>query len=77
MSADGQSVADISSSLRRNPHTVRDWLKRYKSFGLSGLSRKFSPGRPDNKKKVKERIKKYCPILQNYTGIWIKFGLLL
>jgi len=68
MNADGQSVADISSSLRRNPHTVRDWLKRYKAFGLSGLSRKFSPGRPDKKrKKVKERIKK---ILSNPPEIY-------
>ena len=58
MNADGQSVASISSALRRNPHTIRDWLKRYKANGLAGLSRKFSPGRPDKKrKKVKERIK--------------------
>jgi transposase len=57
MSADGQSVAEISSTLRRNPHTVRDWLKRYKKKGLAGLSRKFSPGRPNEKRnKVKERI---------------------
>jgi len=58
MNADGQNVADISYSLRRNPHTVRDWLKRYKAVGLPGLSRKFSPGRPDKKReRVKERIK--------------------
>jgi predicted ArsR family transcriptional regulator len=54
MNADGQSVADISSSLRRNPHTVREWLKRYKAYGLSGLSRKFSPGRPSYSQELYE-----------------------
>lgn len=58
MSAEGQSVADISSTLRRNPHTVRDWLKRYKAKGLPGLSRRYSPGRPSVKRAlVKKRIK--------------------
>ena len=75
MNAGGQSVADISSSLRRNPHTVRDWLKRYKASGLSGLSRKFSPGRPDKKRgKVKKRIKEILsspPELYGYMDkVW-------
>lgn len=57
LSADGKSVNDISTVLKRNPHTVRDWLKRYQRKGLSGLSREYSPGRPDDKRnKVKERI---------------------
>ena len=34
MSADGQSVGDISAALKRNPHTVGDWLKRYQKKGL-------------------------------------------
>ncbi len=58
MNAEGKSVADISSILKRNPHTVRDWLKRYSADGLPGLSRKYSPGRPNDKRNlVKERIK--------------------
>lgn len=59
MNADGKKVSEISSVLRRNPHTVRDWLKRYRKKGLAGLSRKFSPGRPDEKRSaVKGHIKK-------------------
>jgi transposase len=58
MSADDKSVGEISSTLKRNPHTVRDWLKRYQQKGLKGLSRKFSPGRPDEKRTlIKKRIK--------------------
>jgi len=59
MSSDGKSVAEISSALKRNPHTVRDWLKRYNRDGLPGLSRKFSPGRPDKKRNItKSHIEK-------------------
>ena len=58
MNADGKNVSEISTLLRRNPHTVRDWLKRYRKTGLAGLSRKFSPGRPDEKRNaVKVHIK--------------------
>ena len=58
LSADGLAVRSISATIKRNPHTVRDWLKRYKKDGLAGLSRKYSPGRPDEKRrKVKERIR--------------------
>ncbi len=28
MNTDGRNVSEISTLLRRNPHTVRDWLKR-------------------------------------------------
>ncbi len=52
MNSDGETVAQIAQTLRRNPHTIRDWLKRYKAKGLSGLARKFSPGRPDDKRKL-------------------------
>jgi transposase len=59
LSAEGQSVSTISTILKRNPHTVRDWLKRYRKNGLVGLSRKYSPGRPDDKRnKVKEQIER-------------------
>ena len=29
MSSEGKSSKEIARSLRRNPHTVRKWLKRY------------------------------------------------
>mmetsp|Transcript_22036 Transcript_22036/g.10413 ORF Transcript_22036/g.10413 Transcript_22036/m.10413 type:complete len:174 (-) Transcript_22036:98-619(-) len=62
MSADGRNVKEISAALKRNPHTVRDWLKRYQKEGAVGLSRKYSPGRPKEKRdKVKERIEKVIP----------------
>lgn len=69
MSADGRSVGDISVTLKRNPHTVRDWLKRYQKNGLVGLSRKYSPGRPDEKRnKVKGRIKEIVPSPPSHYG---------
>jgi len=48
---DGMSAPRIARTLKRNPHTVRDWLKRYRAKGIAGLSRNFSPGRPDVKRK--------------------------
>ena len=51
MNADGMSVPQISRVIKRNPHTVRDWLKRYKAKGIAGLARNFSPGRPSAKRK--------------------------
>jgi len=50
-SAEGQSVPQIAKILKRNPHTVRDWLKRYRDHGIKGLKRRFSPGRPDRKRR--------------------------
>lgn len=50
LSSEGQKVSQIAKTLKRNPHTIRDWLKRYNAAGLKGLSRKYSPGRPDEKR---------------------------
>ncbi len=59
LSSEGKTVAQIAESLKRNPHTVRDWLKRYNKSGIKGLLRKYSPGRPDKKRSaVKEHIRK-------------------
>lgn len=56
---DGKSVPEISLILKRNQHTVRDWLKRYKAQGIKGLRRNFSPGRPGTiRDKIKQHIKK-------------------
>ena len=59
LSAEGQSVPQIAKALKRNPHTVRDWLKRYNADGIKGLRRKYSPGRPDDKRaRLKTHIQK-------------------
>ncbi len=59
LSNDGKSVSEISSMLKRNQHTVRDWLKRYKAQGVKGLRRNFSPGRPSTiRDKIKQHIAK-------------------
>ena len=57
LNAEGQKVSQIAKGLKRNPHTVRLWLKRYKEEGIKGLSRRYSPGRPDRKRiRVKAHI---------------------
>jgi transposase len=48
--SDGNTVPAIANQLKRHHHTIRDWLKRYKKYGLHGLARKFSPGRPSIRK---------------------------
>ena len=50
LSSDGETVKKIARTLKRNPHTVRDWLKRYQAHGVAGLARKVSPGRPNEKR---------------------------
>ena len=56
LSNDGKSVSEIALMLKRNQHTIKDWLKRYKAQGINGLSRNFSPGRPNT---MREKIKRY------------------
>jgi len=50
LNSDGLGVIQIAKILKRNPHTIRDWLKRYIASGIKGLDRKYSPGRPDKKR---------------------------
>jgi len=58
LSNDGKSVPEIALMLKRNHHTIRDWLKRYKTKGIKGLNRNFSPGRPgDLRIKAQQHIK--------------------
>ncbi|MFA5906596.1 MAG: IS630 family transposase [Desulfobacula sp.] len=57
LSNDGKSVSDIALMLKRNHHTVRNWLKRYKAKGIKGLNCNFSPGRPgDLRKKARHHL---------------------
>lgn len=50
LSHEGKSPFEIGEILQRNPHTVRDWLKRYKNEGIEGFRRLTSPGRPADKR---------------------------
>ena len=75
LSSEGKNVPQIAKTLKRNPHTVRDWLKRYNLDGIKGLSRKFSPGRPDEKRaKLKAHIKEILldsPVKHGYLDqVW-------
>ena len=59
LSNDGKSVPEIALMLKRNQHTIRDWLKRYNTQGIKGLNRNFSPGRPSTmREKIKQQIGK-------------------
>ncbi len=44
------SPVKIATQLKRNPHTVRFWLKRYIKSGVQGLKRNYSHGRPREKR---------------------------
>jgi transposase len=73
--SEGQKVDLIASTLRRNPHTVRNWLRRYKKSGIKGLARNYSPGRPDEKRtKIKEHIAEIIsnsPVMHGYNDhVW-------
>jgi len=57
LSADGKSAPEIAKIVKRIPHNVRDWLKRYKDKGISGLAIGFSPGRLDNKRELVKKDK--------------------
>jgi len=75
LSSEGKKVSQIAQTLKRNPHTVRDWLKRYNAAGLKGLSRKYSPGRPDEKRaKLKAHIREILgdsPVEHGYQDhVW-------
>jgi len=75
LSSEGRNVSQISKALKRNPHTVRDWLKRYNIDGIKGLGRKYSPGRPDEKRaKLKAHIKEILldsPVKHGYQDhVW-------
>ena len=69
LSHEGFSPPSISKRLKRHPHTVRQWLKRFQSQGLMGLQRHFSPGRPDEKRKaVKEILTEILSVEPTFYG---------
>ena len=54
---EGKSPPEIAKLLKRNPHTVRDWLKRFRENGVTGLYRNYSPGRPSSlRQEVESKI---------------------
>jgi transposase len=57
MNHEGKSSPEIARLLKRNPHTVRDWLKRFRENGVKGLYRNYSPGRPSSlRQEVESKI---------------------
>ena len=75
LSSDGKKISQIAETLKRNPHTVRDWLKRYNAYGIKGLRRNYSPGRPDQKRsKIKAHMRKILnnsPVERGYKDhVW-------
>jgi len=69
LSDQGKSPIDIAKQLQRNPHTVRDWLKRYQNDGIAGFQREYSPGRPNQ---IRQSINSIIQeIIEEYPS---KFG---
>jgi transposase len=75
MSTEGHSPIQIAEALKRNPHTIRKWLRQYDKEGEDGLQRHYSPGRPNNARKqvqstIKEILKK-SPLEFDYQeSLW-------
>jgi transposase len=49
LNAEGWSVPHIAQRVDRNEHTIRPWLKAYRTSGLPGLHNTPQPGRPATK----------------------------
>ena len=74
-SSEGKSPEEIAKILKRNPHTVRKWLKRYQRGGIKGLDRLYSPGRPNHLRKkvnsiIEEILEKIPRDFGYQDGLW-------
>ena len=49
LSGAGKSVKEIATQISRNEHTIRLWLNRYRTEGISGLKTHQKSGRPAKK----------------------------
>lgn len=58
--ANGMKATHIAKILNRQTTTICSWLNRYKKYGIEGLNRNFSPGRPS------KRNKYLIPLLEKY-----------
>jgi len=56
LSNEGKNISEIAITIKRHPHTVRQWIKRYNSDGLIGLNRKYSAGRPREKRDAVKKV---------------------
>jgi transposase len=56
----GKSARQIGMLLHRTEKTVRSWLNAYQLHGIGGLSRSYSPGRPN------QRSLKFAPRMEEY-----------
>lgn len=72
LSNDGKSVPEIALMLKRNPHTIRDWLKRYKTQGIKGLNRNFSSKRPDINKTADRETNWTFPNKKWLSGLYLE-----
>ena len=75
MSNEKKSPVKIGATLKRNPHTVRLWLKRYIKSGIKGLQRRYSLGRPRTKRDkiapVVQKLMKSSPLDYGYQDrVW-------
>lgn len=75
INSNGKSAVEISSILKRHPHTVRMWLKRYQKKGIKGLDRRYSPGRPnwlreEVKSCIEDILEKSPRDFGYHVGLW-------
>jgi transposase len=75
LNAEGKSPPEIGHILKRHSHTVRDWLKRYIQGGSAELKRKYSPGRPTEKRdrviEAIEEVLSFSPQTYGYPeAVW-------
>lgn len=75
LNAEGKSPPEIGNMLKRHSHTVRDWLKRYLQGGSTELKRKYSPGRPTEKRDLVtqaiDEVLSFSPQVYGYPeAVW-------
>lgn len=59
-SSEGIKTKEIAKLLNMHPHTVRKWINNYNQFGISGLKRKYAPGKT---KELRIRVKKAIELI--------------
>lgn len=60
MSNDGKSPASIVIHLKRHYNTIIEWLNRYRKYGVAGLNRRYSPGRPSERNAILKPLLEEC-----------------
>lgn len=60
------SVSETAKLTGRNEHTIRLWLKRYITYGITGLKSLIQPGRPARKAPIIE-----SQLEELTSGIWL------